>query len=310
MRALIYLPFGLSFAFLGLSRLVCRRVSPRPAAWSITVAMVLLAGSSVGALGLLAWPLAARIPAIASAGRWRPDAVNHRVPVPISVSMGATLALVAVGGLVLNRLRGLWRQFAETSRLHAALVSTGGEGLAVLDDPVPAAHALPPTLAHCGRILVSTGLIEALDNEERAAALAHERAHLSHRHYLFVLVGALASAMNPLLGFARGDVSFALERWADEDAASRTSRTVTARALAKAAVARLSRLHAGVVPGVAMQLAQLGVVQRVAALLEPQERPARRGLAWVITGLALVGTAAVAWSVHDTERIFEVLQAR
>ncbi|MGI8778030.1 MAG: BlaI/MecI/CopY family transcriptional regulator [Acidimicrobiales bacterium] len=72
---------------------------------------------------------------------------------------------------------------------------------------------------------------------------AYEHAHLVHAHRLFVIVAPLAAALDPLVWLCRGAVGFALERWADEDAASasRTSRCVTARALARAALAKLSR---------------------------------------------------------------------
>ncbi len=63
MRTVIYLPLALSVVFVGLSGLVCRRTSPRPAAWSVTVAMAVLAVSNVERS--LFWP-----------GRWRSGSLS------------------------------------------------------------------------------------------------------------------------------------------------------------------------------------------------------------------------------------------
>lgn len=316
MRTVIYLPFALSLVFVGLSGLVCRRTSPRPAAWSLTVAMVLLAVSTVGALVLLAWPLAARLPLVAQVGGWRPGAVNHGVPVPEWVSVLAALALAAVAVLVVRQVRSVGNRLVEIARMHADLEPTGAAAVAVVDDPRPSAHALPRTVAHQGVVVVSTGLLDALDGEERTAVLAHERAHLAHGHRLFLIVGGLAAAMNPLVLLGGDDLAFALERWADEDAAACTSRMVTARALAKAALAKLAMVPERIASGSArcaglmvMELGRLGVPQRVAALLHPDADRRRTGLAWLVAGVALIAVAAIVWATRDTEHAFEVLQA-
>jgi len=306
----IYLPFVLSAVCVGLCGLVCRRTSPRSAAWSVTVAMVLLAGSTVGALGLLAWPLAARLPAVAHLGGWRPSAVSHGIPVPEVVSIVATMALAVVVALVVFQVNRLHRGLGDISRMHAGLTPTGATPVAVVDDHRPSAHALPATFTQRGVVVVSTGLLEVLDDEERAAVLAHEQAHLAHAHRLFVVVAGLAAAMNPILVSCRGDLAFALERWADEDAARQSGRTVTARALAKSALAKLSGINDRIAPALALELGRLGVPQRVAALLEPDDTRRRTVLAWLVAGVALVGIAAIVWATRDTEHLFELLQRR
>ncbi|MFJ5289501.1 M56 family metallopeptidase [Streptomyces sp. NPDC088348] len=107
--------------------------------------------------------------------------------------------------------------------------------LAVLDDPAPTAFALPGIP---GRIVVSSGMLQALAPDERRALLAHERAHLQRRHHLFLLVLQLASAVNPLLRPLARAGGFALERWADEEAGSVVAdRSLVARAVARAALA-------------------------------------------------------------------------
>jgi len=307
----IYVPFALSLVFVGLSRLVCRRTSPRLAAWSVAVAMVVLAGSNVAALGLLAWPLAARLPMVAHLGGWQPGAVNHGVPVSLTISIFASLALVAVAVLVVRQALRFREGLVAISGMHADLVpptGVAGVAVAVVEDPRPSAHALPGTLSRPGVVVVSTGLLNALDGEERAAMLAHEYAHLTHGHRRFVVIVGLAAAMNPVLWLCPGDVAFALERWADEDAASCTSRTVTARALAKAALAKLSNVHDRVALGLVMELSRLGAPERVAALLEPEPDRRRAVLVGLVAGLALVGILAIVWATRDTEHLFEHLR--
>jgi len=311
-KGVIYLPFALSVVLAGLSRLACRRTSPRPAAWSVTVAMVLLAGSTVGAFVLLAWPLAARLPLVAHVGGWRPGAVDHGVPVPAAVSILAAIALGLVAVAAVGQARRLRRDLVDIGTMHAGLRSVGTTGVVVVDDPLPRAHALPATLVHPGVVVVTSGLLDVLDDEERAAVVAHEHAHLANGHRTLVVVAGLAAGMNPLLRLSRDDLAFALERWADEDAAGRTSRIVTARALTKGALAKLSSAHdriaAAGVPNPAMGFGHLGVPQRIAALLEPEADRRRVGLAWLIGGLALVGMAAIAWASRDTEHLFELLR--
>jgi beta-lactamase regulating signal transducer with metallopeptidase domain len=88
-----------------------------------------------------------------------------------------------------------------------------------------------------GRIVVSSGVLRAVDAGERQAVLARERAHLRHRHHRFLIVLRMAAAANPLLRPLSGAGAYAVERWADEDAATVTSRRQVARALGRAALA-------------------------------------------------------------------------
>ncbi len=112
----------------------------------------------------------------------------------------------------------------------------------------------------------------------------------------------LAAALNPaLIGMVR-DTRFALERWADEDAASRTGRPVLATALAKAALGVLG--GANVAAGAPTLLFHgHGVTDRVAALLVEPNRRTRP--AWVLVAISFAAALAFAWAAHDTERFFE-----
>jgi hypothetical protein len=84
---------------------------------------------------------------------------------------------------------------------------------------------------------VTTGILCALDADERRVLFAHERAHLSYHHHRLVTAAAVAAALNPLLVPVREAVAYLVERWADEDAAATVgNRDLTARAVARATV--------------------------------------------------------------------------
>lgn len=85
---------------------------------------------------------------------------------------------------------------------------------AALDGPEPA-------------IVVSREMVDALTPAELDAVVRHEAAHLAGHHPALLLVstlleGTVATVLRPLHGSAR-TLRFALERWADEDAAAGSS---------------------------------------------------------------------------------------
>ncbi|MEU0968684.1 M48 family metalloprotease [Streptomyces sp. NPDC005917] len=55
-------------------------------------------------------------------------------------------------------------------------------------------------------------MLRLLNGQERGALLAHERAHLRHRHHVFSLVLHLTAAVNPLLRPLERAGAFAVER--------------------------------------------------------------------------------------------------
>ena len=81
----------------------------------------------------------------------------------------------------------------------------------------PTAFVLP---GRPGRIVVSAGMLRALDVEERRVLLAHERSHLDRHHHRFIRLTDLAASALPLLRPVQRHVRFTVERWADEDAAA------------------------------------------------------------------------------------------
>ena len=104
-------------------------------------------------------------------------------------------------------------------------------GAVVVDYGEPAAYSLPG--AH-QPIVLTTAAIEALDDAQLTAVLAHERAHQRGHHHLLVLVaGSLAAAFPRVPAFRHGHerVTHLVELLADDEAAKTTSRLKAAEAL-------------------------------------------------------------------------------
>jgi Zn-dependent protease with chaperone function len=154
-----------------------------------------------------------------------------------------------------------------------------------------------------GRIIVTTGLLRALDPAERRVVLAHETSHLDHRHPWWLLAAELAAAVNPLLGPTARTVAQAVERWADEDAASAMAdRTLAARTLARTALLMHQRTRG--LSDSALGVLNADVPTRVQALLAPPPRR-RPTVAAALAALALTCTLGAAAVQHSGERLFE-----
>jgi Zn-dependent protease with chaperone function len=305
MDSIVYAPFVLSAIALALTATIAKRMPPRVAAWAISTAGAVLALSSLGALVLLACPLVARVPLVAAVGRWQPQSVALRSPTPVWLSALALGVLGWLGWRAAREVRRLARDLADVTASHADLARCGPSEVVVVDDTVPRAHAINRTLTRRGRVVITTAMWDVLDQEERAAVVAHERAHLRHGHGLFVAAMRMAATLNPLLCSLGPHLDFALERWADEDAAAATDRPIIASALAKAAIATL-RFGVGTVVPAGLHLHGHAVAERVTALLD--EPPSGARLAWAFLGVSGIAFASLLWAMHDTERFFEAVR--
>jgi hypothetical protein len=288
----VYLPLLLPVVAAGSARRVAQRLDPRVATWVLTVSSVLLAAASGLVLAALAATALGQIRIVARAGDWSIRILRRHDPVgPYQAAVAGLLLVVAVGALVTVVVR---RACALVDTARAARHLPGAGSLTVLDDPAPHAYTLP---GRPGRIVVSTGLLRALDPAERKVLLAHERAHLRYIHHAFVTVAQLAAATNPLLRPTAKAVGYTVERWADEHAAAVVGdRALAARAIGKAALlAGLSTARRGPVP------------MRIAALLSA---PPRRPVAWVAaTAVVLVlATLAAAQTARDVHAAFELAE--
>lgn len=298
MRLAVYLPIVLALLAMPGARLLSRRCEPRLATWLLTLSALVLATASTISLTLLAITGLLRVPRLAALGKWSLGLAERRDPVELSI---AALAGVLLALTALAAVRALWDRCR--SLAHAVVDAsclTATDGLVIVDDPVPEAFALPGLP---GRIVVSTGMLAALDTGERDILLAHERAHLARHHYAFVALAQLCAAANPLLRPLAGAVAYTVERWADEHAATVAGdRRRVARAVGKAALAAYGNgthargattLNMHGVPGSAGP-----VPRRVAALLAP---PLLARVLPALATMTILGTAACATAeaVHD-----------
>ncbi|MEU9619541.1 MULTISPECIES: M56 family metallopeptidase [unclassified Streptomyces] len=290
----VWVPLLMPFVAVPAARRLADALSPVRAARLLASTGLGLALCSLLALALLVVPGATRFPAVSALGELvRPlsDAVPA-VAVPLAA---AALALLA--GCAAAVARAAHRHWAELHR-SARPPAYAADELTVLRDSRPDAYALPGRPGTPGRIVVTTGMLRALDAAERDALLAHERAHLSGRHHLFIAAAEMAALCHPALRSLRAPMGYALERCADEAAASAVGdRRIAARAIGRAALA--ARAAEGTPqprPRTALAAAAGPVPRRVAALLgrsSPRPRVGRAAAAALLACLVVSGAAAL-----------------
>lgn len=128
-----------------------------------------------------------------------PDGLGALHLLALLVALGVLLRLLTV--LAFTTVRTL-----RTRRRHRDLLDVlatpwpNAPGTRVLDHPIPVAYCLP---GRSSRLVVSAGVLDALDTAGVRAVLAHERAHLRERHDLVVLPFVAWGATAP---FVRGMV--------------------------------------------------------------------------------------------------------
>jgi Zn-dependent protease with chaperone function len=300
MHLSVYLPFLFSALFGLCAPGLARRLPPTVGTWLLSVGGLFAAAGSAASLALLGVTLIGQSPQLAARGRWSDATLRHADPVsaPVAAAALAVLAALALrfAAAAVRRLIAL----RDAYRLAAALPASGGE-LTVIDQPCQQAYAVP---GRPGRIVVSTGLLRGLDAGQRRAVLAHERAHLTHRHHLHHTIAQLAAAANPLLSRLPAAVALSTERWADENAAATCHRGTVADALTHAAANSTRLLTA---PAVVLAAAVTEVAARVQALRAPAPRLTMWRVA-LLTALLIATAAAVLEAAHDTERLFELAQ--
>jgi beta-lactamase regulating signal transducer with metallopeptidase domain len=125
------------------------------------------------------------------------------------------------------------------------------------------------------RVVVSAGALAALDDEELAASLAHERGHIVRRHRFLLAVGEVARGIAspvPWTRCAAAELRFHVERDADQWAVARGHEACAlASAICKAAMARIEASASPSPRDGAPPLAALtggGVTERVAQLVD------------------------------------------
>lgn len=188
-----------------------------------------------------------------------------------------------IAAAVVSHLFGGLRAWVALRRRLTAAGSLGPQGAALLpDDEVVVAV----TRLGRGRVVVSHRALEMMDEEELAAGMAHEFAHLRRRHRPLLLLASLLSTIGrplPRTMTAHHELCFQLERDADAWAVKRLHDPLS---LASA----ICKVAGAVEPRGTASLAGRGpVTRRLAELIgERGVRSARVELAarLLITGLA------------------------
>jgi Peptidase family M48 len=214
-------------------------------------------------------------------------------PVGIAAASGAVAMAVFAARAVLTVRRAQRMAWVERELgWHGML---GGHHLVVLPSPKPVAFS---NGGWFGQVVITHGLITALSDDQLAAVLCHELAHLRHRHQRYLL---LASAVGtilgwlPLVGQGVAALRCALERWADEEAAGPAP---AGRANVHAALLRVAELAS--MPEVAAFTTPGTVAERLEAL---QAEPTRgraigpRTLVYLPAGMLLVAAVVALDSI-------------
>lgn len=299
MIASVHVPLLVSLLLAAVSPVLAVRLSPaRAAAALVAAAAAAAAASTTWALLLLAARVAPATPLVNERAVHRGPRVLDPVPAVIAVAVAIGLAVMTI------RLVNALRRRHRVTKEQRALCQTCGvdqEELVVAPIPHPHAFAVPGRFgrgdASGGQILVTVGMLRALDAAGRRALLAHERAHLTGRHHRQRAIVEVAAALNPMLIPVRAAVAYLVERAADEHAAATVGdRRVAAHALATAALAGIA--PASTQPGVPLDAtlaySRFGVARRVAALHAPP-LPERRLPPTLLIALA---TLTAAETVH------------
>ncbi|HET6877816.1 MAG TPA: M56 family metallopeptidase [Jatrophihabitans sp.] len=295
----VYLPLVLAGLFGSLAPGAARRLPPRIATWLLSGGAVLAATAAGTSLALLAFTLLAMDPEVAEQGGWSQAALRQNDPVAVPVAAvalaGLTVLVACALRVAVRRIRALRQAY----RLAAGMRERAGE-LVVVPSGEREAFALP---GRPGRIVITSTTLRSLDAAQRKALLAHERAHLVHRHHLHQAVVTVAAALNPLLFRLPAATRLSCERWADEDAADGAGRSAVAEALLRLGLGG----HSEPMPG-ALAARGADVATRVQAL----RRPAIRLRVWraaLPVGVVVTALAASAVAVDQIHTLLELAQA-
>jgi Zn-dependent protease with chaperone function len=209
----------------------------------------------------------------------------------VTLTLAAVLASELVGVLVLSGVRT-----ARARRRHRDLLELVVQPAADLPDtrllehPAPVAFCIPGARP---LLVLSSGMVAELDDDQLAAVVAHERAHLREHHHLLLLPFVAWEAALPVLpaaGRAHAAVRELVEMRADDVALTALSGPAARRTLARAIVAAAEGAGGAGIPDGALAVTGSATGARVVRLLDPpRPLPAvARGAALVCAGLLLL----------------------
>ena len=263
-----------------------RRLPPRLATRFVTIALVLVVLAAVPTALVVAIAFLAHAPLIGGGFKWCAQAfglhgsVTPWVGVPI-------VGLIGTGAVRTFRLL----------RQHRDLRLDEAHPIHIAHSHKPYAVTLP---GRAGQIVISTAMVDLLDEDEKRIVVAHEQAHARYRHDRYLLTAELAAAALPPLRALARRVSYSIERWADEAAATVCGdRQLVAITLGKVALQSNPPTVAG--------FSGLGVASRMVALLAPPvANPRRPQLVALWSSLAATAGFSI-YQLHHLERLLTAL---
>jgi Zn-dependent protease with chaperone function len=220
-------------------------------------------------------------------GAWQATGITESALLLLLVGAGALSALTLRRSLRLRRERGRHRLTADTQSTTSAGEIRADPSVRVLAHRTPAAFCIPGSRGD-SRIVVTSAALETLSDDELAATVEHERAHLRLRHHRSILVADVVTAAlgwTGPMGEYSGQVRRLAEMAADDQAARRHGRRTVARALLE--LSAVSGADAGATGLPAMTGGDSAV--RIRRLINTSPRPASRWL----SALTLAATLAV-----------------
>ena len=155
--------------------------------------------------------------------------------------------------------------------------TTAGARVRVLQHPTPTAYCIP---GRGSRVVLSQGVLDALPDDQLAAVVAHEDAHLRGRHDLLLEFFSVAHAAVPTRlrsEAAIAEVRLLVEALADRAAARRSGEVATARALVALAGSRTPTAALGAGTTAPVRLRLLADGPRAAGPVRRCLRVCRRG---------------------------------
>lgn len=263
-----------------------RHLPPALATRFVTIALVVVLVAALPTVLIVAVSFLAHAPLVGVGFQWCAQAIGVHGSVSPWVGL-PVLALLAAGVVRVGRVLVDHRRF-RADEIHP---------VHVVDSDRPYAVTLP---GKAGQIVVSTAMLELLDDDEQRVVLAHERAHARHRHDRYLLTAELVAAVLPPLRTLARRVNYSIERWADEAAAATCGdRRLVAMTLGKVAV----QTH----PRTVASFGGLGVASRMGALMAPPvSRPQRPRLV-ALWATLVVAALFSAYQLHHLERLVAAL---
>jgi Peptidase family M48 len=152
----------------------------------------------------------------------------------VGLSLAMDIVVLFVGTFIVVGWKTVHQRNDQRAVLDLVSASTMSYRVQVLDHAQPLAYYMP---GDGGRVVLSTGTFDLLDENELGAVIAHEQGHRRGHHGIFLVpLQTLSNFVQflPLSRRAPGVMRGYLEMMADDYATSRSSKVAVQSALAKA----------------------------------------------------------------------------